>query len=147
MGFQFSTRSANRMAGVHPDLVAIAHETIRVSPIDFGIPADGGLRTAQRQNAMYRDPLIKTNCDGYEKVSRHQIDQDTGYGHALDVFAYLNGEASWDKVHLALIAGAFLSTAQRMKKEGMVSIDVRWGGTFGSDSFDGWDFPHFEVAQ
>ena len=143
MCFVLSRGSMNNMRGVHPDMILIYTESIKVSPIDFGVPRDGGLRLAERQKEMFDDPKIETKCDGYKNRSNHQMKGD-GYGHALDFFAYINGKASWDKIHLAIIAGVIMSTAKRLKKEGRISIEIKWGGTFGSDSFHGWDYPHVE---
>lgn len=144
--FKFSDISKNRMIGVHPELVLIFEESLRISPIDFGIPRDGGVRTAERQNAMYRDPLIKTKCDGYNPPSNHQIEDGKEHGEALDYYAYVDGSASWKKHHMAMVAGVTLSTAKRLKEEGKISIDIRWGGSYGSHTFDGWDMCHIEVV-
>ncbi len=145
--FKFSDRSKNRMLGVHPELVLVFEESVKVSPIDFGIPKDGGVRTAERQNAMFRDPLIKTKCDGYSPESNHQIEDGKECGEALDYYAYVDGSASWNKHHMAMIAGVILSTAKRLKEEGKISIDIRWGGSYGSHTFDGWDAAHIEVSS
>lgn len=143
--FKFSKRSIRNMKDVEPDMVLIFMEAIKVSPIDFGVPNDGGVRSSLRQHQMFLDPDIKTNCDGYERVSRHQIKDGDDYGQALDFYAYLNGKASWNKVHLAIIAGVLMSTAKRLKAEGRISINLKWGGTFGSKSFKGWDYPHTQA--
>lgn len=141
MGFKFSERSKSRMAGVHPELVLVFHEALAVSPIDFGIPEHGGLRSAEEQHSLFLDN--KSKADGYNKLSNHQS------GNALDFYAYLNGAASWDKVHLAMVAATILSTAARLKEQGKISISIRWGGTFGNKgrSFHGWDYPHMEVIN
>ena len=135
--FQFSKSSIERMKGVNSDLITIFTEAIKSSFIDFGVPGQGGLRTAGEQNLLFQKNLSK--CDGFNTISNHQK------GNALDFYAYVNGRASWDKVHLALVAGVILSTAIRLKKEGKIKSDINWGGTFGSDSFNGWDFPHNEI--
>jgi peptidoglycan L-alanyl-D-glutamate endopeptidase CwlK len=129
--YKFSNRSLERMNGIDPQLQQLMINAIAKSPIDFGIPEDGGLRTAKRQNELYR--ARKSQLDGITKKSNHQS------GRAVDVYAYLNGSASWDDVHLAIIAGVVLSEAKRM------GLNVRWGGTFGSKEFHGWDKPHFEL--
>ena len=103
---------------------------ITISPIDIGIPSTGGWRTPEEQHDLFVRGLSK--CDGYTKLSKHQS------GRAVDIFAYLHGKASWDKEHLAIIAGVVLSVANQK------GIPIRWGGTFGSDDFKGWDYPHFE---
>ena len=38
-----------------------------------------------------------------------------------------------------------MATAIKIKSEGRITIDLVWGGTFGSDNLKGWDMPHFEV--
>lgn len=138
MCFNFSKTSVERMQGVNPELITIFTEAIKNSPIDFGIPKHGGLRTVAEQNELFQKKLSK--CDGFEKKSNHQS------GNALDFYAYLNGKASWQEHHLSMVAAVIMSTAKRLKKEGKVSVDVNWGGTFGSNNFDGWDMPHIEIC-
>ena len=144
MAFEFSNRSLVNMQGVHPDIIFTFVMAISHSPIDFGIPSDGGVRTAARQNEMYLDPEIKTKCDGYKNKSNHQIGEHEQYGMALDLYAYINKAASWGKGHLSLIAGVILSTNARLIEEGKIKVRLTWGGTFDSNDFDGWDKPHFE---
>lgn len=135
MSYRFSARSQKILETVNPVLQKIFHEAIETSPIDFGIPNTGGLRTPEMQNVLFADG--KSKCDGYDKKSKHQS------GNAVDVYAYLNGRASWDVEHLALIAGVVLATAQRQ------GVSLRWGGTFGKQGkvFKGWDRPHFELRH
>ena len=141
MAYRFSSKSIERMKGVHPDLIVIFNEAIKNSPIDFGVPASGGVRTAAEQLNLFNDG--KSKCDGTKKKSRHQMKED-GFGHALDFYAYVNGKASWEKNHLAMVAGVIMATAERLKKEGKVTGSLYWGGQFGSADFNGWDMPHFE---
>jgi len=136
--FNFSKRSFERMQGVHPDLIVIFTEAIKTCPIDFGVPATGGLRTVKVQGKLFIDN--KSKCDGILSISNHQT------GNALDFYAYINKKASWDKVHLSIIAGVIMATAKRLLKEGKISIKIKWGGEFGSQSFHGWDYPHIEVV-
>lgn len=137
--FKFSKNSLKNMSGVNEELCLVFHHAIKVSPIDFGIPNDGGLRTTGQQNELFSKGLSK--CDGFEKQSNHQS------GMALDFYAYVDGSASWRPQHLSMIAGVILSTALKLKKDGVIDIDVKWGGTFGSNAFDGWDMPHMEISS
>lgn len=154
MCYKFSKSSVKRMQGVHPDLIIIFTEAIKNSPIDFGIPRDGGLRTAARQHEMFLDPEIETKCDGYKNKSYHQLEnenikdelEDDDYGKALDFYAYVNGSASWAIHHLCMVASVIMTTAKRLKKEGKITIDLYWGGQFGSSDFNGWDLPHIQIA-
>jgi len=127
------------MQGVHPDLIIIFTEAIKNSPIDFGIPGDGGLRTAARQKQLCDEGA--SQCDGYKNKSYHQS------GNALDFYAYVDGSASWSVHHLSMVASVIMSTANRLKKEGKITIDLYWGGQFGSSDFTGWDLPHMEIAK
>lgn len=143
MCYQFSIKSMERMKGVHPDLIIIFTEAIKNSPIDFGIPEHGGVRTQGQQNILFQKGVSK--CDGFNDLSNHQIPEDEEDGFALDFYAYINGRASWDKIHLAMVGAVILATAKRLKKAGKISIELKWGAEFGSNNFKGWDMPHTEV--
>lgn len=123
-----------RLEGVNPKLVEIIKAGITDSPIDFGIPRDGGLRTAERQAELYahgRDlPGRKiTNADGKRRKSYHQS------GNAFDIFAYVDGKASWDETHLTMIAIHLKAVA----KHGF-DVELEWGGDW---KFK--DMPHFQI--
>lgn len=135
--YQFSKASLRNMRGVNEQLVSVFLEAIKVSPIDFGVPSTGGVRSEQQQHGLFLDG--KSKCDGINSISNHQK------GTALDFYAFV-GSASWDKVHLAMVASCILTTAANMKKQGKIDIDLKWGGTFGSDMFNGWDYPHMEIT-
>ena len=137
MTYKFSKRSKERMKGVNWQLILLFEEAIKVSPIDFGIPGLGGTRTYVEQKALYDAGSSK--CDGYARISRHQE------AAALDFYAYINGKASWDKVHLTMVATTILITAARLKDQGDIDCDITWGATFGSRDYTGWDFPHIQI--
>ena len=75
------------MDGVNARLVDVAELALELSPIDFGIPELGGLRNADEQLLLFFNG--KSQLDGTKKRSNHQS------GKALDVFAYVDGKASW----------------------------------------------------
>ena len=127
--FKLSTTSKMRLEGVNPRLVAVINLALTISLIDFGIPADGGLRTAERQNELFKSGASK--LDGYNKKSRHQS------GNAFDVFAYVDGKASWDELHLTHIATAILSAASQL------GVPLKWGGHWRNFK----DMPHFELVE
>ena len=142
--YSFGKSSIEKLLTVHHDLQDVFFGAIRVSPIDFGI--SHGIRTAEEQFKLWQQGRtqqpdgswkvtgkIVTKLDGKKQRSKHQD------GLAVDVFAWVNGKLSYDPVHLALIAGAVISEANSQ------NIDIRWGGTFGSKVFKGWDMPHFEI--
>tara|TARA_R110000787_G_scaffold154963_1_gene268661 strand:+ start:1204 stop:1593 length:390 start_codon:yes stop_codon:yes gene_type:complete len=129
MGFQLSNNSMMNLEGVDGRLIDIADVAIKLSPIDFGIPSTGGLRTTEDQAKLFEDGVSK--ADGVNNKSYHQT------GKALDVYAYVDGKASWDKLHLATIAAAMLQASSQL------GYELKWGGLWKS-----WqDYPHFEIKD
>lgn len=126
--YTLSKTSLRNLDGVHPELIDVVKMAIQITKIDFGIPSSGGYRTASQQNELYRDK--KSQLDGFDKKSNHQT------GNAVDVFAYVDGKASWDEHHLSMVACAMLEAANRL------GVNLRWGGLWKSFV----DMPHFERA-
>lgn len=129
MSYSFSSKSKNIIDGVNNQLQAVCHRAIEISSIDFGIPSSGGMRTAQEQNRLFTNG--KSKCDGYDLLSYHQS------GNAIDVYAYVDGKASWKVEHLNIVALAVLAAASEL------GVKLKWGGHFKG----GWDKPHFELIE
>lgn len=129
INFRLSERSRANMQGVDPRLIRIAEMAIEITRVDFGIPADGGIRTAERQNELFK--AGKSKLDGYNKKSEHQS------GKALDFYAFVDGKASWEKEHLAQVAAAFLQSAS------ILGIKLNWGGLWKSFL----DMPHVQLVD
>ena len=129
MGFKLGKNSINNLAGVDGRLIAIADLAIELTNIDFGVPSTGGLRTESDQAKLFADGVSK--ADGVNNKSYHQS------GKAMDVYAYVDGKASWDKLHLAVIASAMLQASAQL------GYKLKWGGLWKS-----WqDYPHFEIKD
>lgn len=129
MAFQFSESSKNRLATVDPRLQEIAELALTLTKVDFGIPASGGLRTEEEQNKLYHNG--KSQLDGYKKKSYHQT------GKALDVYAFVDGRASWDEYHLSQVATAMLAAASQL------GYKLEWGGHWPNFV----DMPHFQLSE
>lgn len=127
--FFFGEKSKEHRKGVDPRLIEISDLAIQITKIDFGIPSTGGLRNAKVQNGLFKDG--KSKADGYLKLSDHQL------GRALDFYAYVDGKASWDLYHLAMVAAAFLQAAS------VLGYKLEWGGLF--QTFD--DYPHVQLVD
>jgi len=125
--YEFSNKSKERMLNVDARLQEVAYAALKISKVDFGIPSSGGRRTAQEQNNLFNQGA--SMCDGYDELSKHQ------HGKALDFYAYVDGKASWDELHLAMVATAFLEAAT------VLGIKLRWGGNFKNFK----DMPHMEL--
>lgn len=135
--FKLSSASLRNLDGVDPELLEIPKLAIQITMVDFGYGPDSGLRTAERQNELFRDK--RSQKDGYERRSAHQD------GLAIDFYAYVNGAASWEHHHLAMVAAAHLQAAS------MLGIRVEWGGLWMPKNPElingiiyGWDMPHIQ---
>lgn len=51
--YRFSKASLGNRAGADQRLIEISDLALELTPIDFGIPRDGGLRTADRQEELH----------------------------------------------------------------------------------------------
>ena len=125
--YKLSSKSKERLEGVDQRLIKVIDLALTITNIDFGIPGDGGLRTAERQKELFDKKVSK--CDGYINKSYHQT------GKAFDVYAYVHGKASWDRNHLTQVAAAILQAA------GMLGYAVEWGGLWKGFT----DMPHFQI--
>lgn len=121
MSWHFSRRSYDRLAGVRPELVAVATRALLLSPVDFGVSE--GLRTAARQAQLVQSGASKTHR------SRHLT------GHAFDVVAYIGSEVRWDWPLYEAIAKAVKLAAVDLR------VPIEWGGDW--QSFR--DGPHFQL--
>lgn len=132
--FSFSKKSSDRLKGVNPILANLAREVIRISPVDFGISQ--GVRTVDEQRKLYNQGRstpgkIVTNT----MKSKHLIQKD-GYGGAIDIACYINGEVTWSEKYYFEVADVFKRRADEL------GIDILWGGDFKGDFKD---YPHFQI--
>lgn len=135
MTFVLSNNSKKNREGINPGLIEISDLAITISLIDFGHGKDAGLRTAARQGQLYLEE--KSKCNGVDNISKHQT------GMALDFYAFVDGKASWERRHLAMVGAAFLQASCEL---GYV---IHWGGLWRSRSnpLYGWDMPHVELVK
>lgn len=129
MTWKLSKSSRKNRSGVDARLILISDRALEISPIDFGIPEYGGVRSASTQNKLYIEGL--SECDGYIKISDHQLRK------ALDFFAYKHGSASWDEDVLAIVAAAHLQAANEL------GIKLGWGGLWKGYK----DMPHLYLMD
>jgi peptidoglycan L-alanyl-D-glutamate endopeptidase CwlK len=127
--FVFGKKSKKRLQRVDSRLQEVMKRALELSLIDFGIPEYGGLRTAEEQWELFQTG--KSKADGMNKKSYHQT------GKAVDIYAYVEGKASWDECYLSLIATAVLQAANEL------GYKVTWGGLWKNFR----DMPHFQVED
>lgn len=109
MNFKFSQRSLKNLKGVHPNLVAVAHEALARSSVDFIVTE--GLRTKARQAE-----LVKAGAS-WTMHSKHIT------GDAIDVVAWIGG-VRWELPPYYRIAEAFRDAAASL------GVNLRWGGAW-----------------
>ena len=108
--FKLSRRSLERLDGVHPALIFCVKYAIKVSKVDFGVTE--GVRTLRRQKELLKAKKTQT------LKSKHLT------GHAVDLLAYLNGEACWELNLYDEIADAMREAAIKYK------VKMVWGGSW-----------------
>jgi hypothetical protein len=125
--FKFGTKSKQKMAGAHDDLQAVLNRAIQLTKYDFGLSEV--IRTLAKQKEYVRDGKSTT------LNSRH-IPDSTGLCYAVDVYAYVDGKASYETKHLRAIAKAMFTAAIEL------GIALEWGGHWSTFV----DMPHYQLS-
>lgn len=115
MSFSLSDRSRAELQGVHPDLIWIVERAIALTDQDFCV--HDGVRTVEEQKALVRSGASKT------MNSRHLIRSD-GFGHAVDLVPWINGQPRWEWKPVYLIAVAVRRAAVER------GVALTWGGAW-----------------
>lgn len=87
--FKFSQRSQANLENVHPELVRVTYKALSISRYDFGVSE--GVREYERQIQLLRDKRTTV------RHSEHFIQKKTGFGHAIDIYAFVNGKAQFEE--------------------------------------------------
>lgn len=111
--FKLSGKSLQRLDGVHPELVRVVKRVIERTPIDFGISE--GVRSYDRQVKLVQEKKSTT------LHSLHLVQDHTGYGHAVDIFAYVDGKAVWNPRYYGPIIQTFITEA------GVLGVQLQYG--------------------
>jgi len=118
MTFKLSQRSLDRLEGVNEALVVVVKEAIKLSRIDFGVIE--GLRTEETQR-RYVD-LGKSQT----MTSKHLT------GHAVDLMAYIDGQACWE-------LNVYDDIADAMKAAAISNgVSIRWGAAWNIPDIREW---------
>ena len=121
MTLKLSQKSLDRLAGVHPDLVACVKRAIELSTVDFAVLE--GIRSKARQEQLVAAGASQT------MNSRHLT------GHAVDLGAMVSGTVRWDWPLYFKVAAAMKKAAAEL------SIPLEWGGDWKKFK----DGPHFQL--
>ncbi len=139
MAYSFGTKSRERLVGVHPDIVKVAHQAITSTTVDSCILE--GVRTMERQRLLFQAGASQT------LNSRHLLalprDDHLHFnlgpvGHALDIGAWVDHMVRWDWPLYYMLANAMKMAAME------VGIPIEWGGDWTTSFKDG---PHYQLPR
>lgn len=140
-----SKRTLSNLEGVRPDLIKVLMRAYEITPVDFGVVAPA-VRTKQFQQDLYAKGRTTKGEPPYTQKrplgspvtwtldSKHIV-QDDGYGHAVDVTAFVKGKISWDEKLYYPITDAIKKAAAELGVKIVCGID--WKKK---------DYGHVEVA-
>ncbi len=142
--YTFGEKSQARLDTCHPDIQLICKEVIKI--YDFSVLE--GHRTQETQQEYFRTGRSK--LDGVTHKSKHQSSPSM----AVDIMPYKKGTNAFsgnekDDRRFYMLMGMVKAVAARLKAEGKITHDVRFGldwdgdDTFRDQTFD--DLPHFEL--
>ena len=113
--YKLGKNSLKNLEGVHPDLVGVVHYAIRTTEQDFTV--SDGVRTKEEQAENVRTGASQT------MKSKHLIQID-GFGHAVDLVPWINGQARWE-------LPACYKIMEAMRKASFArECLLRWGGAW-----------------
>lgn len=118
MTYSLGAKSLAELEGVHPSLVMVVRAAIVMSKQDFSV--HDGLRTAAEQKEYVRRGVSKT-------MNSMHMKQPDGFGHAVDLVPWINGQLRWEVKPCLVIAAAVHEAATKQ------GVDLIWGAV--------WDRP------
>lgn len=113
MAYSLGGRSLAELEGVHPKLVDVVKRAIEITEQDFSV--HDGLRTVAEQREYVRRGVSKT-------MNSKHMKQPDGYGHAVDLVPYINGQLRWEWKPIFVIAAAVHQAATEL------GVALTWGG-------------------
>ena len=119
--FKFSTKSEQLLNTVQKELNVLAHEVIKISPIDFSITE--GFRDRMRQKELYAEG--KSKIDGEIKLGKHQL------GKAVDIVCCKEGYTEPLR-DIYIVIGLFLAKAKELNIK--IRVGALWDKTSTKDN-------------
>jgi peptidoglycan L-alanyl-D-glutamate endopeptidase CwlK len=132
--FKFGQRSLDNLQDVNEDLRNVMLQTIKLTPIDFGITE--GMRSLERAEQLKNEGLSKVGSK-----SKHC------QGKAVDIVCYNNGEVTWELDFYEAVAQVVGEVSE------LIDVPIRWGGSWQTGVFvlnrdmKFIDAVHFELGE
>ena len=121
-------KSRAELVDVHPALAHLVERAIEISAQDFSV--HDGLRTDDEQREYVRLGVSKT------MASKHKRQTD-GFGHAVDLVPFINGQLRWEWKPIYVIAAAVRKALDIVNEEraavGKPPLKLIWGGVWDRD--------------
>lgn len=124
MTYNLSQRSLSKLIGVHPLLVDTVKIAITKTRTDFAVSQ--GLRTIKEQKDLLAKGATQT-------MSSLHLQQSDGYGHAVDLVAYVGNRMSWELNLYDDIADAMVEAARK------TGAKIRWGAAWHIPNIAQWN--------
>lgn len=121
MTFSLGPKSKANLVGVDDRLVSIVQTAIKETEQDFTVFE--GLRTVERQRKLVASGASKT------MASKH-LKQPSGFGHAVDLVPWIDGQPRWEWGPIYHIALAMRNASIQH------GIMIRWGGVWDKNLSD-----------
>lgn len=115
MTYALGSKSLANLQGVHPALVRVVKRAITTTKQDFSVHE--GLRSLATQKSYVARGVSKT-------MNSKHLRQADGFGHAVDLVPWINGQPRWEWSLIWPIAVAMRGAAIA---EG---VNVRWGSVW-----------------
>jgi len=137
MKFKFGPKSSKELETCHRDLRFLARYILNLGILDISV-IEGHRAKLKQDNFYYSTPQRS-------KVKFPDGKHNSQPSEALDIVPFINGEASWNKLHCCVLAGIVLTAAKHL------GINIRWGGNWDMDSEpitdqDFQDLAHYELV-
>ena len=141
--FKFSNSSEQKLKTMRVELQQIFRLALKNSQVDFGISE--GRRSIERQKKLFAQGRtepgkIVTYIDGENDLSDHNYNPS----RAGDIYAFVNGKATWEMNYLLYLGGVITAAAEQL------GFKIKWGANWDGDgilltdqSFE--DAPHFSL--
>lgn len=107
MTYAIGPKSRERLAGVHPKLIAVVERAIALSPQDFLVLE--GVRTPARQKELYAQGRTTPGPKVTWTLTSNHFKQVDGFGHAVDLCPFpvdWNTASKFDAIYRAIMQAA-----------------------------------------
>lgn len=113
---KLSPRSMRKLSKVHPKLVQVVIRATELAEVDIQVSDSN--RTLSDQKCLHSTHRSHT------LQSKHLIQDQTGYAHAIDLMAFVEGTGCWElEIYDKVVTAMKMAAIER-------NISILWGGAW-----------------